>query len=92
MTAATKPANSPHPYTVSKGPVEFKWALIDPGNDVWFFTANGVPAAGTSGTGAGWAGPGSLCIGLDTGGSTYKLYINTNTKASPTWTVVGSQS
>jgi hypothetical protein len=32
--------------------------------------------------------PKSLLIDL-TGG---KLYINTNTKASPTWTVVGTQS
>lgn len=91
MAAATKPANSPHPDTVSKGPVSFKWAQIDPGNDVWFFTANGVPVDGVNGTGKGWAGPGSLCIGLDVG-SSFKLYINTNTKASPTWTVVGSQT
>lgn len=88
MTNATSPAKSPHPYTVSKGSVEFKWALIDPANDVWFFTANGVPVAGSSGTGVGWAGPGSLCIDLPDA----KLYINTGTKASPTWTVVGAQS
>lgn len=92
MTAATKPTRSPHPNTLSKGSVEFNGALIDIANSVWFFTANGVPVNGTSGTGAGWAGPGSLCIGLDTGGSTFKLYINTNTKLSPTWTVVGTQT
>jgi hypothetical protein len=91
MTNATTPIKQPHPYTVSKGPVEFKFALIDPANEVWLFTANGVPVAGTSGTGAGWAGPGSLCIGLDVGNSV-KLYINTNTRLSPTWTVVGSQT
>lgn len=91
MTAATTPARTPHPNTISKGSVEFKGALIDPANSVWFFTANGVPGGGTSGIGAGWAGPGSLCIGIDSG-STYKLYINTNTKLSPTWTVVGAQT
>lgn len=47
----------------------------------------------TSGTDATYAGtyranPGSLLVDL-TG---LKLYINTNTKASPTWTVVGAQS
>ncbi len=45
---------------------------------------------GTSGTFAGTvkAFPGSLVINL----TNNKLYINTNTKASPTWTVVGTQS
>jgi len=47
----------------------------------------------TSGTGATYAGtergnPSSLLINL----TTQKLYINTNTLASPTWTVVGAQS
>jgi len=41
-----------------------------------------TPADGTSGTGAGWAGPGSICTVRDTG----ELYTNTNTQASPTWT------
>ena len=46
----------------------------------------GAPTSGT--TGKGLAGPGSLYI--DVTGA--KLYINTNTKASPTWTVAGTQS
>lgn len=58
------------------------------GNDVWLFSKAGVPTAGTSGDGAGWATIGSLCVDRTNG----KLYINTNTKASPTWTVVGTQS
>ncbi len=91
MAAATKPITQPHPDELSKGPVAFKWALIDAANEVWFFTANGVPGGGTSGIGAGWAAAGSLCIGLD-GVSSSKLYINTGTKASPTWTVVGAQT
>ncbi len=50
----------------------------------------GSIANGTSGTFAGTvkAYPGSLLINL----TTHKLYINTNTKLSPTWTVVGTQS
>lgn len=48
----------------------------------------GAPTDGTSGTGAGLYQPGSLYI--DT--TNTKLYINTNTKASPTWTVVGAQT
>lgn len=48
----------------------------------------GAPTDGTGGTGAGVAPPGSLYI--DTTGA--KLYINTNTMASPTYTVVGAQT
>jgi len=48
----------------------------------------GAPTDGTSGTGAGLAHPGSLYI--DT--TNAKLYINTNTQASPTYTVVGAQT
>lgn len=91
MTAATKPTQAPPVNYSSKGAIACKGILIDPEAEAYLFTANGVPVNGTSGTGAGWAGPGSLCVGIDTG-SSYKLYINTNTKASPTWTVVGSQS
>jgi hypothetical protein len=61
---------------------------ISIGNGAWVFSNAGVPSAGTSGTGAGWAGKGSLCTDTTNG----KLYINTGTTASPTWTVVGSQS
>lgn len=48
----------------------------------------GAPTDGTGGTGNGYAGPGSLLIDYT---NTY-LYINTNTKASPTWTKVGAQT
>jgi hypothetical protein len=41
----------------------------------------GAPTDGTSGTGAGKAGPGSLYVRTSTPG----LYINRGTKASPTW-------
>lgn len=52
------------------------------GDDVFIMTLNTSPSNGTSGTGAGYMGKGSLIIDRSGGG----LYQNTNTKASPTWT------
>lgn len=52
------------------------------GDGVWQFAAAGVPTDGTTGTGAGWAGTGSLYVNTTAG----TLYQNTGTKASPTWT------
>lgn len=52
------------------------------GDGVWLFTHSTTPVDGTSGTGATWAGKGSICTALDTG----EIYTNTGTKASPTWT------
>lgn len=54
------------------------------GFDVGSFVGSATPTDGTSGTEAGVAGPGSLyhCTG------TPGVYINTNTKASPTWKVI----
>lgn len=54
----------------------------------YVFINDGAPTDGTSGTFADIAPPGALLI--DT--SNTKLHINTNTKASPTWTVVGTQA
>lgn len=48
---------------------------------VGVFSSAGVPVNGTSGTGAGNAGKGSLCVDTTNG----DLYINQNTTASPTW-------
>lgn len=48
----------------------------------------GAPSDGTSGTGAGLLDKGAVLT--DT--TNAKLYINTGTKASPTWSVVGGQS
>lgn len=59
---------------------------LNTGNFIVVLNAAGAPTNGT--TGANVAGPGSLYIDITAG----KLYINTNTKASPTWTVVGTQS
>lgn len=61
---------------------------INLGNDVLVFTNDGAPTDGTSGTGFGKAGPGSICVDF----TNKKAYINTGTQASPTWTVIGSQS
>jgi hypothetical protein len=48
-------------------------------------TANaGAPTSGTSGTGAGRFGKGSLLLDTTNG----NVYINTNTMASPTWLLV----
>lgn len=52
---------------------------------VVMFSGTGAPSNGTSGTGAGKAGPGSLYVDA----TNKKLYQNTNTKASPTWQSVG---
>lgn len=46
----------------------------------------GAPTNGTSGTGAGASGPGSVYINISNG----DWYFNSNTKASPTWTAFGS--
>jgi hypothetical protein len=63
-------------------------ARLNVNNDVTVFSGVGAPVNGT--TGAGFAGPGSLYCDATTG--TSKVYINTNTKASPTWVSVGSQT
>ncbi len=52
------------------------------GNDVFIMSFAGAPTDGTSGTGADWAGIGSILTDRTNGA----LYVNSNTKASPTWT------
>lgn len=56
--------------------------------DIWQMADAGAPTSGTSGTGAGFAGPGSTYVNTTTGAK----YINTNTKASPTWSVLAAGS
>jgi len=53
------------------------------GNSIWVISVSGAPTNGTSGTGAGFAGPGS--IACSTSGNHYR---NSGTKASPTWTAM----
>lgn len=62
-------------------------ANVMPGLSKRTYRNAGAPTDGTSGTLKGVADPGDLL--LDT--TNLILYINTNTKASPTWTKVGAQ-
>lgn len=76
---------------LSKGAGAMKGILVDPANQVWIgLTIKQAPTSGTSGDGAGWAGPGSQLTEIDAGN--VFLFINTGTLASPTWTKVGTQS
>lgn len=60
--------------------------VIESPADVCVMVGTGATTNGTSGTGAGNCGPGSLYIRADGASST--LLINTNTKASPTWSAI----
>lgn len=66
---------------VASGILNFK-------NDIFVYTKAGTPTDGTSGTGAGYGGPGSLCVDY----TNKLLYMNEGTKASPAWSKVGTQS
>lgn len=57
-------------------------------NDVWQGADTGAPTSGTSGTGVGIAGSGSIYTRTSNG----VRYANTNTKASPTWTIIPTAS
>lgn len=52
-------------------------------NSVFFLSGTGAPVDGVNGTGAGVTGPGSLYINISNGDH----FRNTNTQASPTWTL-----
>lgn len=56
--------------------------------DIWQMADPGAPTNGTSGTGAGFAGIGSTYVNQTTGAK----YINTGTKASPTWSILAAGS
>jgi hypothetical protein len=56
------------------------------GLNVLIFTTSGAPVDGTSGTGAGLAGIGSLVVRTDTG----VWHTNKGTKASPSWKAITS--
>lgn len=80
--------DSPPINSLSQGATATKFLCLDPANSVWIFVSTVALTDGTSGDGAGWAGPGSLCIRTDTG----KIYVNSGagTKASPAWALVTS--
>lgn len=54
-------------------------------NNVAILPVSGVPTDGTSGSFAGFAGPGTLALDYTNG----SLYINSGTKLSPIWTRAG---
>lgn len=59
-------------------------AIVRSVKEVCWLEKAGVPTDGSGGDGAGFAEKGSLCTDLSNG----NLYINGNTKASPTWKLV----
>ncbi len=56
--------------------------------DVWHIAQAGAPTNGTSGTGVGFAGIGAQYTNTTNGA----VYINTGTKASPTWSLLASSA
>lgn len=79
---------SPHNIRHHLAEADVLIPVSDPSIHPGIFYGAAAPTNGTSGTAAGEAEPGSLYIATDTP----LLHINTNTKASPTWTVVGTQT
>lgn len=61
----------------------FQVGVLLMNNDIYQISGNGAPTNGTSGTYATRAGKGSIYIDYTNG----VVYLNTGTKASPTWTV-----
>lgn len=70
---------------IYKGGRPFFKPGIRTGNFTGLFNGSATPTNGTSGTLKGVAGPGSIYAKTD--GS---LFVNTNTKASPTWSLLSS--
>ena len=73
-------------FWLSKGIVGIGAVLLR--NDTLLFDSTTRPTNGTSGTMAGKAGKGSRCFVTTTGDE----YVNTGTKASPTWSFVPTSS
>jgi len=70
---------------IYKGGRPFSKPGVRFGNDLGVFPGTAAPTNGTSGTLVGVAGPGAIY--QRTNGA---IYVNTNTKASPTWTQLSS--
>lgn len=66
----------------------YKKGIMRLTEDICVLVGTATPTDGTSGTGADIAGKGSMHLNTSDG----KLRVNTNTKASPTWTVAGTQT
>ena len=69
------------PNVLSQGAVAANAVCFDMANSMYLFGGTAAPSNGTSGTGAGWAGPGSIY--MRSNGTQYR---QTGTLASPTWT------
>lgn len=65
-----------NPFAVMRGMAD---------NYVGPFTNAGIPTNGTSGTFAGYAGPGALLFDITNGAT----YVNTGTRLSPVWMAAG---
>jgi hypothetical protein len=69
-------------YNASPGFGQEPTPGIHLGNDVWILPAiTTTPTNGTSGTGVGYAGKGSIVCNTAIG----EWYVNYNTAASPSW-------
>jgi hypothetical protein len=90
MTASTHFLYPPALNVLSKGAVAAEAFCFCLTQELYDLGSPGTPVNGVAGTGtgAGFAGIGSRYTDTTAG----KLYINTGTKLSPVWTVVGSQS
>jgi hypothetical protein len=88
MTTSTNFKKPPPVNVVSKGAAAFENAQISRTYSVYDLVGTGTPVDGTSGTGAGFAGPGSRYTDI----ATPKMYINggAGTKLSPVWKLVTS--
>lgn len=86
MTATTSFITQPPPNQVSKGPISAQAIMMNNDLGVWFMAAEGTPVDGVAGTGTGggWAAPGSMYI--DTVGA--NAYLNAGTKLSPVWKLI----
>lgn len=86
MTASTAFLQQPHPTIAGHDTITC--VALSLGNDCWMMAAPGTPVNGVAGTGtgAGFAGPGSVFIDTTAG----NWYINggAGTKASPVWKLV----
>lgn len=74
------PVNEPPVNVSTQGASAVLSGWMTFGEGLWFGWYAGVPTSATHG--AGWAGPGSIVVDI----TNFDIYMNTNTKASPTWT------
>lgn len=60
-------------------------------NNIFDLVGSGPPVNGTTGTGAGFAGPGSLYNDTTTTNGPGDIYVNIGTLASPVWALAAGQ-